>query len=379
MHLYVPDLDRFFSWMNEKDYRYVVMRGFCEGDMRNITQSGNADIDILVDDEIVPALYSQFDRYKKEQGVRLDVHHVSGNAVFDFGSVVNRRKKKYKMFPEKTYPRKLTDMMLNRRMLWNGQFYVPCAYDWLVGLLYHITYQKPQNAGIDMADPALSSASKYAKEIQAACSASGVSFPLTLQAFHVFLKDAGYAPDLALMTRYMERYKTAHRVPFCHAVLWDDLVPGEMNLYVIRSSAVKTGTDKALLERLSAEYEILAVKPIPYFQRIIQGRYMRGNKWKRGGYPALAVVVFDPSPQVTSESDRKVHPNVFNARQFMKRDLREWFTKTTGKKSSCNPLHSTDNEAEAISHMPLFFTMDEQAKIFYDLEKRRRSLSECAV
>ena len=94
---------------------------------------------------------------------------------------------------------------------------------------------------------------------------------------------------------------------------------------------------------------------------------MRGGKWRRGGYPCIAVVVFDPAPVLATEKDKKVHPFVLNTRQFVKPKWREWFTKTTGSKPSANPVHSTDNEAEAIGHLPLFFSPSEQEEIFQKL------------
>jgi len=38
-------------------------------------------------------------------------------------------------------------------------------------------------------------------------------------------------------------------------------------------------------------------------------------------------------------------------------------------------LHSTDNEAEAIAHLPLFFTVKEQEQIFNKLAEERNKLS----
>ncbi|MBI3419369.1 MAG: hypothetical protein HY053_04465, partial [Proteobacteria bacterium] len=76
-----------------------------------------------------------------------------------------------------------------------------------------------------------------------------------------------------------------------------------------------------------------------------------------------------------TETDKEIHPFVFNARQFFKPKLREWFTAATGTKASANPLHSTDNEAEAIGHLPLFFTEEEQQEIFRRIEELRAPLA----
>jgi hypothetical protein len=102
---------------------------------------------------------------------------------------------------------------------------------------------------------------------------------------------------------------------------------------------------------------------------------MRGGKWRRSGKPFIVVVVFDHEPQATSHEDREVHPFVFNSKQFFKRAYRGKFTQSTTAGAKENPLHSTDNEAEAIAHLPLFFTDKEQEQIFEKLAKERSKLT----
>src|SRR5690606_24225707 len=141
-------------------------------------------------------------------------------------------------------------------------------------------------------------------------------------------------------------------------------LPGEMNLFVIRQVALRNNLQQEIIRALRDHYRILLVKDIPFLTRQMRSKGMRGGKWRRGGKPCIAVVVFDPHPAPTTAEDRKVHPFVFNSRQFMKRELREWFTRVTGEKASQNPIHSTDNEAEAAGHFPLFFSAHEQEDIF---------------
>ena len=47
-----------------------------------------------------------------------------------------------------------------------------------------------------------------------------------------------------------------------------------------------------------------------------------------------------------------------------------WFAEATGLHLKHNPLHSTDNEAEALGHLALFFTPQERA----DLHRRVEAL-----
>jgi hypothetical protein len=56
----------------------------------------------------------------------------------------------------------------------------------------------------------------------------------------------------------------------------------------------------------------------------------------------------------------------------MKRDLRDWFAKATGLHTKHNPLHSTDNEAEAIGHLALFFTPEQRADLYERIQALRK-------
>ena len=142
---------------------------------------------------------------------------------------------------------------------------------------------------------------------------------------------------------------------------------GEMNLFVIRDIAAKQkdGLDMVLQE-LSEHYKILFTKAVPWHFRWFKAHKMRGGKWKRGGKPALSVIVFDPAPiTVNSASDDTLtHPLVFNARQFFKPAFREKFSATYKTKPKLNPLHSTDNEYEAQEHLPLLFSSEDIKKIY---------------
>lgn len=108
-------------------------------------------------------------------------------------------------------------------------------------------------------------------------------------------------------------------------------------------------------------------------------KHMRGGKWRRGGKPFIAIVVFDPEPQPALNEDIKIHPFIFNSKQFFKRSYRENFTQSTSAGPKENPIHSTDNEAEAIAHLPLFFTEEEQKKIFSRLSEERRRLTDIDI
>jgi hypothetical protein len=130
-----------------------------------------------------------------------------------------------------------------------------------------------------------------------------------------------------------------------------------------------------LLEALGRDYEILADKAIPWLTRLKTNSKIRGGKWKRGGPPVHAVVVFDRNPLPALGDEATPHPFVFNGRQFLKKGLRDDFSKVTGLHTRHNPLHSTDNEAEALGHLDLYFTPDERESLFRRLEAIRAEMT----
>ncbi len=90
----------------------------------------------------------------------------------------------------------------------------------------------------------------------------------------------------------------------------------------------------------------------------------------------VAVVVFDPEPRWRSVEERsKAHPLVLNSRQFFKPELRERIVREGRLYHKDNALHSTDNEAEAVGHLDLFFTPQEERAIYAHATELRASLA----
>ena len=89
----------------------------------------------------------------------------------------------------------------------------------------------------------------------------------------------------------------------------------------------------------------------------------------------VAVVVFDPAPLWRAAEDRdQEHPLVFSSRQFFKRDLRDRIVREGRLYHKDNALHSTDNEAEAVGHLDLFFTPEQERALYARAEALRAGL-----
>jgi hypothetical protein len=348
----------FFSWLDDKGYKYVVLRGFLDFDQGYPARGAKGDIDFLMEDAALPPIRARYGMYKKRQGVKCDIYGVNGEGADGY-------------LGHPYFPVALAKYVLAGRLLWKNKFFVPAAHAQLLSLIYHIAYQKAEVSKIDMFDPRKSVHSKYCRELEMLKAELLLDLPLTLMDFHRFLKEAGYAIPYKVLAAFLQHdfrndCKSLFRATVCAEQ------PGEMNLFVIRTVAARKNVQEHLLDMMREHYQVITVKKIPWYTRILTGSKMRGGKWRRGGYPCIAAVVFDPHPTPSTNEDKKVHPFVLNNRQFIKREWREWFTKTTGSKPSANPIHSTDNEAEAIGHLPLFFSVVEQEEIFKKLKSLRR-------
>lgn len=359
MRVYIPDMDEFFGWMDKVGLQYVVLRGFLGYEQGYPAHGAKEDIDLLVEDVALLQIGLRYHKFGKKQGVKCDIYNVSGT---DHGGYLGHA----------YYPRALAEMALDDRRMWKNRFYVPSARAHLLTLIYHIAYQKAEGSKLAIDTP---QESKYKAELDMLTAELGIDLPHTLMDFHTLLKKERVSIPYDVLVTYVQNdyAKTHVRVGLFYSLLVAEQ-KGEMNLFVIRSIAVETGAHLELLRFLRQNYEMIIVKDIPLVTRLTQSGKMRGGKWRRGGRPEIAVVVFDTHPTPTTDADRQNHPYVLNARQFVKRGWREWFTEKTGSKASANPIHSTDNEAEALAHLPLFFSAHEQEDILHRIVERRERL-----
>jgi len=357
MRIFVPDMAELFAWLESSGWRYVVLRNAPAFVSGYPAPGSKDDVDMLVEDAALAPIKEKYGRVRRRQGVKCDFYDVSGTGDGTYCG-------------EAYYPRPLAEPMLGERERFADRFFVAQPKGYLYGLIYHIAYQKAERSKIDRTDPAKSGGSKYVPELTDLMARSGIALPLTLTAFDDELHRVGLQPTYRQLAAILVNdFSRNVKSRFLAEVA--DRPAGEMNLFVIRQIAAKKGLVEAMAARIAEHYEILAQADIPWLTRLKTAKGMRGGKWRRGGHPVRAMVVYDPAPIPTSEAERKVHPYVFNGRQFMKRGLRDWFAETTGLDTWHNPLHSTDNEAEAMGHLNLFFTPEERQAIYDRLAEIR--------
>ena len=343
----------FFAWLEQNRVEHFVLRGG-----HRVLDARVKDLDLLIDDRAITALRAAFQG--RRSGLKFDCYGIRGLHGSD-----------YRGFPH--LPERLGRQVLAQRRLVAG-IWMPQPLDELNALLYHMAYHKSLQSGVHVSDPARSVENPNTERLAALQSECGVTVPCTLEGFHRHLESCDLSVSEARLVAYIE-YDFRHgRKSFFHARL-QDRHPGELNLFVIREVAVRHGKSEAFIERLRERFRIVSVKAIDWWTRLARARHMRGGKWRRGGRPRVAVVVFDLAPVPTTAEEREVHPFVFNRNQFVKVEWRDWFRRETGARAKDNPIHSTDNEAEALGHLPLFFSAEEREGIRQSLPALRAEAS----
>lgn len=352
MALRIDTPNRLFGWLRDNDVAHVVLRG--------LRPALDDDIDILVEDRRIPELV-QFLNRTRAQGWSWSWGR-SGGCKVDIYGTHGGHGTAYHGHPH--LPVALAERMLSRRRTLAGGASIAEPTDTALAHCYHLAYHKVEQSGLHWRDPAAASDNPRLEALREALEAAGLTLTLSLRGLHNLLVDAGFGISRQRLTRYVQHDFRNARKSYFHARLLD-LGRGEMNLFVIREVARRHHLEHELLERLGQHYELVALSDVDWWTRLRRVGGMRGGKWRRGGKPRVAAVVFDREPIPATPDQQRVHPFVFNARQFIKQNWREWFVAAAGAGVSpkANPIHSTDNEAEALGHLPLFFHARRQREI----------------
>ncbi len=328
-----------YGWLNGQGKPYVVL-----------PFPGDGPMDLLADDALVADLNGLLSAKRARGASLFKVYGVEGAHGSDYLG--------FTLFPEP-----LARRTLRQRIRAPEGCYAPSPEDRADTLAYHLTYHRSEQSGIHWRDPAENEDGPGVAAMLRALDAAGLAMPLTQRALHNPLVARGFGVTPQRRRAYIANDFRYGRKVFFHARLLHQL-PGEMNLFVIRDTAVKYAMHEWLVERLREIYEIIIVKPVPWLTRMRLRRRMRRGNWRYGGKPRFAVVVFDRQPRPASEDQRHLHAFMFNAKQLIKQEWREWFVRNTAAPKTADPIHSTDNEAEAGALLELFFSADEQAAIF---------------
>jgi len=361
MNVYVRDPHSFFAWLDENQFRYAVL---WEGELENgrARQTRKVPLTLLVEDRAIAAVARHGHRASNLLGRACNVYSAGAGQGADFAG-------------NAFFPENLARAILENRVRRHDAVAVPCDRDLFDALLYHVAYHLAEESGADALNSAALRESAWHALLKTPAERLGQPHDLSLLDMHRLLTSRGYGIDQDRLAAYLqEQFKRLFKSRF-YALFLAMERPGEINLFVLRATVVRHGFRQVLLDETAKHYQMLAVKDIPWLTRLKKARYMRGNKWRWGGWPVVAVVVFDPDPVWRPRAEREAqHSLVFNSRQFFKRELRERIVSQGGLYRKHNAMHSTDNEAEAIGHLNLFFSPEEERALYARAEEIRDGL-----
>ncbi len=224
MSLRVESANSLFSWLNSQGIRYVVLRDFDRIEKIERAPEIDDDIDLLVEDSALPTIHDRFGKAKRRRGVKCDIYGVRGEDGSDY-------------LGHPHLPVVLGERMLERRRALNNRLYVPDTQDHLDGLLYHLVYHKNLQSGIHWHDLAESKKSPHVSTLSRLTSELRLDLPLTHEAFHAYLCNAGLGITRQRLIAYIQRDFRYGRKVYFHALIQNEL-SGEMNLFVIRKIAM---------------------------------------------------------------------------------------------------------------------------------------------
>lgn len=333
MRIYIPDPAEFFGFLERAGLEYVALTGPDTGAVM-----------ILAEDLAMAQIGLRYHAYRAGQGVLCDVYSVTGD---DYGDYLGHS----------FYPEALAHRLLDgRRPSGAGtalpDMYVPAPRAHLLALAYHLAYRLGEESGLALAEHRETS---HAAQLDALARDAGIDLPHTLLDFHEFLKKEGAEIPYDVLVSYIQQDGAS---PFRSLLAAGQ--KGEMTLFLLRAAAVRTGAASALISLMRHQYKTIVVKDIPLLDQLRHAR-------RFGGRPAVAVVAYDPQPIPATEDSRAENPDVFNQRRFITRDWRDAFIENTGAPAHIDPVWAADNEALAITTLPLFFSRHEQQDIFHRL------------
>lgn len=336
-------LERFFELLNEQQLTYVILRWFDELPHLDLSE----DVDLLIADQDV-------------EKVRELLNEKIGILPFDLYSVGGLTGSNFKNIAY--YPPYIAETILDQRKLWNDKYYVPSNVHHFLSLMYHAVYHKGEKSGIPVvAGGELKNIPQdhdYPGILQQLANENQVTLEeISLRHFHNVLAENGWAPSTDTIRKLLD-------------------VSGKWLESVIKSSDhqfEKEGELMVFVVREWAEEKQLTAQIIDWFERnglcLIQSlklddeqkrnaaQNLRGGNWGQGpwpvsgGKPSTLLVMYDYHPKPLDAKMKKKYPHVSNAHYLLKERLRAEINAAFTKDQQANPLHSADDEIEALDYI----------------------------
>jgi hypothetical protein len=327
-------VENFFNTLKKRNVEYVVLRWFEKLPLIQV----NEDIDMLIRDSHLIRIYDLI-TYKKT-GQSLDIYTVAGQYQKIF------RGQPY-------YPVWIGKEILKSRVIFNKYYYVPDDKSHFLSLIYHLIFHKGEKY-FDSPDSSLIQTNdhNYRQII------SDLSNKLRIQLsghsaedYFEILRRFQWAPGMDYL-RFLSRKNPwlARFIPSLSATEEKN----EIILFIIRRWAIDNNATEYIIDQIDKNHEILLIHALNPDEIVKASQYCRGGNWSRGpflcsgGNPAIFVVAYDDCPQEPDPDKKRAHPYIKNQNIYLKEKIRFSINNTLPFYKRANPIHSTDDENEAL-------------------------------
>ncbi|WP_407344415.1 hypothetical protein [Pengzhenrongella phosphoraccumulans] len=233
---------------------------------------------------------------------------------------------------------------------------VPSPGDHLLSLAYHAVYHKGERSGIPSHDAPAGFRDPdhdYGEMLTRLAAAVEVNLPETLEGLDDYLGRQGWRPPpdalrrLAGANPWIARQLSAEAEP--------PNEPPDVSVFLVRERALTVvGLDELVQVLEAVGFEVILTRDLDADARRRCADVTRGGNWGggpfpvSGGGPAVAVVAVHYGPRPPDLVMHANYPRLTNADVLLaKLIVRDLVGSLVGPADRFNPLHSSDNEAEA--------------------------------
>ncbi|ANU10182.1 hypothetical protein BBH88_07645 [Planococcus antarcticus DSM 14505] len=336
-------LENFFELLNERKLNYVILRWFDELPFLDLDE----DVDLLISDDHIEKVR---DLLNEKIGILpFDIYSVGGLTGSNFHNIAY-------------YPPYIAETILDQRELWNGKYSVPSKRHYFLSLMYHAVYHKGEKSGISAKSGGtvkqIPQDHDYPGVLQQLAQETGSELDeISLECFHHFLEQEGWAPStdtirklIGVSGNWLESTITSSEHNFKK--------DGELMVFVIREWA----TERQLTDKIVDWFErnglcLVRAVELDEEQKRNAAQSMRGGNWGQGpwpvsgGKPSTLLIMYDYHPKSLNTKMKKKYPHVSNEHYLLKEQLRSEINFSLSKEERANPLHSADDEIEALDYI----------------------------
>jgi hypothetical protein len=197
------------------------------------------------------------------------------------------------------------------------------------------------------------------------------------QTLFAFLDEHHSLPDPDAYSKYVEVNPTTYELM---PSLVQDVRGGELCLFVVREAAIENLEVDSIKETICYEFhmEILYERALTSGEKGFLCNHMRGANWGKGPYantggaPEYIIIAFDYHPTPMPEKSKDSYPFFTNYRLLKcKSKARASINSKKLFWKQYNPLHTTDNETEALAYIKRLLASDENSVLNASVSKIR--------